>query len=178
MDDNAPRRQTNWVEISAIVALVGLLIWSTRRSSAPPIEAGLPLPEMMAEGWLNTDRPLSRDALLGKIVVIDCWATWCPPCRAAMPKLAKLVAQYQPLGVEFVGLTPEPAADRATIEAFTTSIPGFNWPVGYGTAPTLDQLGIVAYPTVIVFNPSGIAIWSGNHLDGLSEVLDEAIMSR
>jgi len=95
-----------------------------------------------------------------------------------MPKLAKLYAQYQPLGVEFVGLTPEPTAERRSIEDFIATMPGLDWPIGYGAAPTLDELGVTGYPTVIVFGPSGIAIWSDNYLDGLPEVLDEALMKR
>ena len=93
-----------------------------------------------------------------------------------MPKLAELVAKYQPLGVEFVGLTPEPAADRGTIEDFAASVPGFDWPIGYGAAPTLDELGIEVLPTITVFSPRGVAIWSSNYLDGLAEVLDEALV--
>jgi len=183
MESSVSPRKSNWVEIFAIAALVGLLVWSIRQSSSPPIESGMPLPEMMAQGWLNTagpvsHGPVSRERLLGKIVVVDCWATWCPPCRAAMPELAKLYAQYQPLGVEFIGLTPEPAAEHGVIEDFMGTIPGLDWPIGYGAAPTLDALGIELYPTVIVFSPSGVAIWSGNHLDGLAEVLDEALVGQ
>jgi len=95
-----------------------------------------------------------------------------------MPELAKLYAQYQPLGVKFIGLTPEPTAEQGTIEGFIASVPGFDWPVGYGAMPTLDMLGISAYPTLIVFGPSGTAIWSSNFLDDLPEVLDEALMRR
>jgi len=183
MEPSESRRKPYGVEIFAIAALIGLLVWSARRQSSPAIEEGMPLPELMAEGWLNAEGPVSRgpvsrERLLGKIVVIDCWATWCPPCRAAMPELAKLAAQYQPLGVEFVGLTPEPEAEQRAIQEFIASVEGFDWPVGYGAKPTLDMLGISGYPTLIVFGPHGTAIWSSNFLDGLPEVLDEALARR
>jgi len=177
MEPSKSQQKTNGIGVFAIVVLVGLLVWSARRSSSPPpIEDGMPLPEMMAEGWLNAEGPVSRERLLGKVVVVDCWTTWCPPCRAAMPDLAKLAAQYQPLGVEFVGLTPEPEAVQETIREFIASVPGFDWPVGYGATPTLEMLGISGYPTLIVFGPRGTAIWSGHFLDDLPEVLDKALM--
>ncbi|MEO0481276.1 MAG: TlpA disulfide reductase family protein [Planctomycetota bacterium] len=47
----------------------------------------------------------SVDALQGKIVVIDFWATWCGPCVAAFPHLRDLVERYRDLPVEFVGVT-------------------------------------------------------------------------
>lgn len=121
--------------------------------------------------------PVAFERLASQVVVVDCWATWCPPCRAAMPGLAKLYAAYHPLGVEFIGLTSESASDRPAIEKFIGSVPGFDWPVGYGTMPMQDMLGIRALPTVIVFVPGEGAVWSSHSLDGIEAVLDQALAS-
>ncbi len=48
---------------------------------------------------------VSCDTLAGKVVLIDFWATWCPPCREEIPKLKELYAKHHDDGFEIVGLS-------------------------------------------------------------------------
>jgi thiol-disulfide isomerase/thioredoxin len=179
----------SWAEKIGFALLLVVVVMIFNRSSGgglEPIPPGTPLPEIMAEGWLNVrESPVadahgspgtpSRENLKGKVVLVDCWATWCPPCRASMPKLAKIYERYQPLGVEFVGLTPETADEKPAIEGFVGTVKGFIWPVGYGTNPTLDMLGVQVLPTMAVFGKDGLATWSSTSTQGLEAALDEAL---
>lgn len=166
-----------------LVVAVGVLAYSeTKPAPVMPVAPGTLLPPLMAEGWLNVGNPSQQgrgipsvETLRGKIVVVDCWATWCVPCRAAMPKLAKLHEQYSPLGVEFLGLTPERETELPSIERFLRAYAEVTWPIGYGAGPTLDMLGSELLPTLVVYGPDGRALWSGHHTDGLSDVLDRAL---
>lgn len=187
MDQTEHRRQDiGWGKLLGLLLLAAavlMIVWPAMRQAGPgefPVPVGTPRPPMMASGWLNTGADAAApnwttDSLKGRVTVVDCWASWCPPCQAAMPELAKLYAKYQPLGVEFVGLTPESEKDRDKVQRFMHSVPGFRWPVGYGASPTLDMLGISGLPTVIVFGADGRARWSGHWLEGIEQALDQAL---
>lgn len=47
--------------------------------------------------------------LRGKVLVVDFWATWCPPCRKQAPQLAELERRYRRQGLEIIGLSLNPA---------------------------------------------------------------------
>ncbi len=59
-----------------------------------------------------------------KVVIIDFWASWCPPCRAEMPNLVKLYAEYKNKGLGIVGISLD-----SDIEAWKkeTAIQGITW---------------------------------------------------
>ena len=178
MSSGETRKPMNWGEIVGFALLAGvvvLLAYPGRQGSNQLLPEGMPLPPLMAKGWINTDIPVTSERLQGKVVVVDCWATWCPMCLVEMPKLAKLYAKYQPLGVEFLGLTAELEQDLPIIEKCISKIEGFDWPVGYGTMPMQDALGIQVLPTVIVFGPGGTAVWSSTNLHGIEMALDQAL---
>lgn len=62
----------------------------------------------------------STQAYHGKILVVNFWATWCPPCREEMPELSALHQQYQSKNVQVLGLAID---DVETIQAFQKENP-------------------------------------------------------
>ena len=82
--------------------------------------------------------PSSDQRFEGKVVLIDLWATWCPPCRTEIPTLIDLQEKYGQKGLVIVGIAFEDGDDdatrRAKLEQFATG-EGLNYLVLDGGRP-------------------------------------------
>ena len=68
----------------------------------------------------------------GKVVLINFWATWCPPCRAEMPDLVRLQRQYARQGLQIIGIT-YPPEEKNRVRRFARSLK-VNYPIILGTS--------------------------------------------
>jgi len=66
-------------------------------------------------------REITLSKLKGKVVLLDFWATWCAPCRAAIPHLIDLQRAYQEKGVEVIGMNMD-KGDMETVRRFVKSM--------------------------------------------------------
>ena len=110
----------------------------------------------------------------GKVTVVDFWASWCPPCRAEIPKLQALKAKYgDKFDVLGVAVWDNPDDTRKAISELEIT-----WPVIVGTQkltePT-DLYGIKGIPHVIVFGPDGTILSRGLTGDDLANKLAELL---
>ena len=70
----------------------------------------------------------------GKVVLVNFWATWCPPCRTEIPELNKLQRDYRNRGLQVIGVTYPPQR-LAEVRRFVRRAK-VNYPVGLGTKET------------------------------------------
>jgi thiol-disulfide isomerase/thioredoxin len=70
----------------------------------------------------------------GKVVLLNFWATWCPPCRAEMPDLVRIQREYARQGLQVVGVTYPPETFNR-VRRFVRRL-GINYPIALGTKAT------------------------------------------
>jgi cytochrome c biogenesis protein CcmG/thiol:disulfide interchange protein DsbE len=115
-------------------------------------DVGQPAPQLVVKELSGQTFDLS--ALRGKVVVVNFWATWCPPCRQEMPALDAFYRQYHGQGLEMIGLSADRPHDRSDVIKVMQS---FDYPAamlddvatnGFGTP---DQL-----PLTFVIDREGV----------------------
>lgn len=90
----------------------------------------------------------------GKVVLINFWATWCPPCRAEMPDLVRLQREHRKQGLQIIGITYEPESKRL-VRRFARSLK-VNYPIIPGTSQIKARFSSEeTLPLTVVINRDG-----------------------
>jgi len=93
----------------------------------------------------------------GKVVVLNFWATWCPPCKAELPDLIHLQREFSHKGAIVVGISVDSLSPSGVL-AFTRKI-GINYPIVMGTEELSEQYGAVyGIPITYVIDRNGTII--------------------
>lgn len=79
-------------------------------------------------------RTLRLSSYKGKVVLLNFWATWCPPCRAEMPDLVRWQREYGGRGLQVIGVT-YPPTERVKVRRLIRSL-NVNYPIVLGTKET------------------------------------------
>ena len=126
------------------------------------------LPAEDFELTLLSGESLKLSDYRGKVVVLNFWASWCPPCRWEMPSFERVWKEYQGLDVMFIGIAISDRKEDA-IE-FVESV-GVTYPIG------LDATGYISELYSIVHMPTTYFIdRDGNVARKLTNVANEGVL--
>jgi thiol-disulfide isomerase/thioredoxin len=146
--------------------LVGALIASSAMTQLQADMVGEDLPDLRVNFFgPNPD-------LDGKPLLLEFWATWCPPCRESIPHLNEIHAKFKERGLMVVGVTDEPSA---VIRKFQKEVP-MDYAVATDTGGRLsEKMGIDGVPHAFLVNKSGEIVWEG-HPNRLTDTDIEKIL--
>lgn len=116
---------------------------ATVGNAAPALE----VPELDGQAF-------DLSALRGKVVIVNFWATWCPPCREEMPALDAFYRRYHGQGLEMIGLSTDRPHDRSDV---TKVMQSYSYPAAVLDDAKVNDFGSPdVLPVTFVVDRSGV----------------------
>jgi uncharacterized protein (TIGR03435 family) len=134
--------------------LLGAYVLNARAASYLGPEVGDVAPSLKLDKWLQTPPQPTTGWPVGKVVILEFWATWCGPCVGAIPHLNKLAEEFKDKPVQFIAVTDE---KEGVIEAFLRKTPISAW-IGLSADPIFGETNpyrVYAIPHIVIIAADG-----------------------
>ncbi|MFN2476416.1 MAG: TlpA family protein disulfide reductase [Chthoniobacterales bacterium] len=126
-------------------------------ATAPVAGANKAATQKAAPDWQLKDldgKSVKLSDFKGKVVILNFWATWCPPCRKEIPTFVSLQKQYADNGLVIVGVSLDEKGP-GVVKPFVAKM-GINYPVVMGDPKTAAEYGgIGVVPTTFIIDRNG-----------------------
>lgn len=152
--------RSKWLVVVALAVALG---WLSTRGTGGPSFMRLPVGPMPAPAWTMPDldgRAVASTNFAGKVVLLNFWATWCPPCVQELPELAQFQREFRAQGWQVLGL----AVDSPTpVREFLKKLP-LDFDIGMAGLTGTElarKLGNTqgGLPFSVAFGVDGEVIW-------------------
>lgn len=132
---------------AVVLTIASVVHLSSARAATPVAAPGFTLKDLDGKTVRLSD-------YRGKAVVINFWATWCPPCRHEIPWFIDLQKQYGPHGLQIIGVSMDESGPAA-VKKFADAM-GVNYKVVMGDPAVARSFGSVrVLPTTIYIDRNG-----------------------
>lgn len=145
------------IAVTLIVGGIVVLFWMGEQKSEKPamissVQIGATAPDFQLPSLAG--EPVALSDYQGQVVLVNLWATWCPPCKAEMPAINEFYETHQ--NEDFVVLAVNSQEDAATVQRFI-DVQKFTFPVLLDTqADVMNQYKVRGLPTSFVIDRDGI----------------------
>ena len=133
-----------------LLGIVGLSPATTLQSA----EIGQQLNACSLTKLSNSQQPIEMNEYAGKVLYLDFWASWCPPCAKSFPFLNELHQQYINEGLQIIGINLDEAPEDA--EKFLTQYPAEFTLASDLTKQCAEDLGVAAMPSSYLIDRKGV----------------------
>ncbi len=149
-----------YLVVALIFILGGGWTWVNRvpvSNAAPPALAPAPHADFPAPPFTlqsTTGEQFDLAALKGKVVLVNFWATWCPPCRAEMPAIDQLYRTNREAGLVVLGINQ--GEDQAAVQSFAGQF-NLSFPILLDPNGAVNaRYNVSALPTTFIIDRKGI----------------------
>jgi len=147
-------------------AVAGVATWSTATIGASLAAPAASVPPVLLANGAGALQPLAKAD--GKPLVVNLWATWCPPCRAEMPALAQAQKDHPGVNIVFVNQAEPPEAVQSFLAENRLHIENLMFD---GQLSLARAVGVRGYPTTLFYDAQGRLVAS--HTGGMSRATFE-----
>jgi peroxiredoxin len=138
--------------LGSLVLIIAAFILTKQPAMSKDFGPGKKAPEFSLKDVNGLERKLSD--FKNKVMIIDFWATWCPPCREEIPHFIDLYNQYKGQGLEIIGIALDQNGERIVREFIAKN--KINYTVLLGDNEVSDLYGgIDAIPTTFILDRDG-----------------------
>lgn len=135
-----------------ILAVLAILLLPAAALAIP--QKGEPAPPFKAV--TTSGQQVTLNNYKGRVLVLDFFASWCPPCRASIPHLVNLNRKYGKQGLQILGMSVDEDGEAA-VRKFVAE-KGINYPVAVVDSEIQGDYGIRSIPTMYLVNKKGVIV--------------------
>lgn len=147
-----------WTVVGAVVLVLGILVSVAMRtlgSEIFPVGVGMAAPKFSAMTMGAAPREKSLDDYKGQVVLLNVWATWCPPCEVEMPSIEQLHREFGPLGLKVVAVSIDDPGSERVIQAYVKNH-GLTFEILHDAQRKIEKdYQITGYPETFVIARDG-----------------------